>query len=162
MCYVIEEVEEMAIKVIAVRGSYERIEVKANAVITPGQLVEEMTTGNYRRHANAGQNAQRSFALTDTLQGKEIGDDYAANAQMQVGIFPRGRLVNALLADGQVTTLTSWLESNGDGDLRVHTADSAGAVEYPEAVVAKAKAVLDLSDSSGADPSSRRLLIEII
>ncbi len=152
----------MAVKLIAVKGDYIRKEVVANAAVTPGQLVEEMSTGNYRVHATAGQNAQRSFALTDTLQGNEIGDAYAANAQMQIGVFSKGCEVNALLADGQNAAINSWLESNGDGDLRVHTADSAGAVEYPEAIVGRATAALDLSGSSGADPSSRRLIIEIV
>lgn len=152
----------MAVKTIAVKGDFMQKEGKANAAVTPGQLVEQMSTGNYRRHATAGQNAQRSFALEDVLQGNEIGDDYVADAQMQIGIFGKGCHVNALLADGETAVINSWLESNGDGDLRVWTADSGGAVEFAEQIVARATAALDLSGSSGADPSSRRLIIETI
>ena len=139
-----------------------RGEGTANAAITPGQLIERMSTGNLRRHANAGQNAQRMFALENELVGDEMTVNYAANAIAQYGIFQAGDEVYALLADGETAVIGSWLESNGDGDLRVHTADSAGAVEYPEAIVGLAREALDMSDSSGADPASRRIRVEIV
>lgn len=152
----------MAYNTIILKGDPVRGEGKANAAITPGQLIERMSTGNLRRHAGAGQNAQRMFALEDELQGNEIGDNYAANAIAQYGIFSAGMEVYALLANGETAVIGSLLESNGDGDLRVHTADSAGAVEYPEAIVALAREALDMSGSSGEDPTSRRIRVEVI
>jgi len=139
-------------------------ELKATAVaITPGFLVERTSTaGQCQAHSNAGLNAVRMFALEDELQGKEISDNYAASAIIQVGIFNAGDEVYALLADGQTAAIGSFLESNGDGYLKVHVADSAGAVEYPEAIVGQALEALDMSGSSGVDPASQRLLIEII
>jgi len=138
-------------------------ELTATAVaITPGFLVERTSAGKVQAHSNAGQNAVRMFALEDVLQGKEISDNYAVSAIVQVGIFNAGDEVVALLADGENAAIGSFLESNGDGYLKVHAASSAGAVEYPEAIVGQSLVALDFSGSSGADPASQRLLIEIV
>lgn len=154
----------MAYKTITVMGEPVRKELTATAVaITPGFLVERTSTADQcQAHANAGQNAVRMFALEDENQGKEISDAYAVSALIQVGVFNAGDEVYALLADGQNAAIGSFLESNGDGYLKVHTADSAGIVEYPEAIVGQALEALDMSGSAGADPASQRLLIEII
>ena len=155
----------MAYKTIKVLWATPQLqqELIATAVaITPGFLVERTSGGTVQAHSNAGQNAQRMFALEDELQGKEIGDNYAVSALIQFGIFRAGDQVYALLADGENASIGSFLESNGDGYLKVHAASSAGAVEYPEAIVGQALAALDMSGSSGADPASQRLLIEIM
>lgn len=152
----------MAYNTIILNGDPFRGEGKANAAITPGQLIERMSTGNLRRHATAGQNAQRMFALEDELQGNEITVDYAANNIVQYGIFSGGSEVYALLAEGETAVIGSFLESDGAGDLRVHTTDSAGAVENVEGIVAQALEAVDLSGSSGADPATRRIRVEII
>jgi hypothetical protein len=76
-----------------------------------------------------------------------------------------------LLADGQNASVNSLLESNGDGDLKVHTAPAfdsdgtltAGGVSlYTRAVVARALEAVDLSSSSGADAATRRLRVDIM
>ena len=154
----------MAYKTITVMGEPVRKELTATAVaITPGFLVERTsTTGQCQAHANAGLNAVRMFALEDENQGKEISDAYAVSALIQVGIFNAGDEVYALLADGQNAAIGSFLESNGDGYLKVHAADSAGVVEYPEAIVGQALEALDMSGSAGEDPASQRILIEIM
>lgn len=154
----------MAYKTITIIGDPVRKELTATAVaITPGFLVERTSTaGQCQAHANAGQNAVRMFALEDDLQGKEIGDNYAVSVLIQVGIFNAGDEVYALLADGENAAIGSFLESNGDGYLKVHAASSAGAVEYPEAIVGQSLVALDFSGSSGVDPASQRLLIEIV
>lgn len=136
-------------------------EMVANAAITPGMLIEEMSTGKVRAHANAGQTALSMFALEDELQGGGIDDAYAANDQVQCWIAGRGDNVYALLADGETAVIGSFLESNGDGYLKVYAADSAGAVEYPNSIVGIALEALDLSSSSGAE-STYRLLIRVI
>ena len=139
-------------------------ELKATAVaITPGMLIERTSTADQcQAHSSAGQNAVRMFAIEDANQGKEISDNYAVSARIQVGIFNAGDEVVALLADGENAAIGSFLESNGDGYLKVHAASSAGAVEYPEAIVGQSLVALDFSGSSGADPASQRLLIEIV
>lgn len=153
----------MAYKTITLMGTPVRKEYTATAVaITPGFLLERTSSGTVQAHGNAGQNAVRMFALEDDIQGKEIGDNYVASTLIQCGVFNAGDEVYALLADGETAVIGSFLESNGDGYLKVHAASSAGAIEYPEAIVAQALAALDMSGSSGADPASQRIRIEIV
>jgi hypothetical protein len=102
------------------------------------------------------------FALEDELQGNEITVVYAANNIAQYGIFSAGSEVYSILSDGETAVIGSFLESNGDGDLRVNTGDSASATANAESLVGIAREALDLSGSSGADPASRRIRVEVI
>lgn len=141
-----------------------RLELIATAAtITPGHLIERASATTVRKHGSAGGNAMKMFAVEDDLQGKDITDVYAASARIQCMLAQRGDIVNALLANGQSAVAgTSYLESAGDGTLRVHAVGSAGVVEAPEAVVGLALETLDLSGSSGVDPASARILTEVI
>lgn len=152
----------MSSNTVIMKGEVTRGEGKANAAITPGQLIEWISSGNLQRHSVAGSNAQRMFALEDELQGNELTVDYATNSIVQYGVFHPGAEVWSLLSDGEAAVIGSFLESNGDGDLRVYLASSAGAVEYPASIVGIARETLDLSGSSGADPTSRRIRVEVI
>lgn len=164
----------MAIKTIKVSSKYGAIRsYVAYAAITPGHLVEVMTTGKVRVHANAGQNAQALFALEDDLQGAEIDTAYSASDEVSVLAALPGDRINALLANGENASIGSFLQSNGDGQLKVHTAtnfqtDSASPLEtstitfYAKAIVARAVVALNMSDSSGADPASQRFIVEVV
>lgn len=143
-------------KTITIKGDGVRKEAKCAGAITPGHLVElDSTSGDVSVHSTAGGNAARAFAVEDDLQGKEISDVYADNSQLLYVLFQNGDEVNALIADGETIVIGDFLESAGDGTLRKHDTDSAGAVEYPEAIVAVAMEAVDMSGSSGADPSGR-------
>lgn len=136
-------------------------EMVANAAITPGMLVEEMSTGKVRAHATAGGNAIPMFALEDELQGKAIAEAYAAADPVQVWIAQRGEQVYAILADGENVAIGDPLESNGDGTLKKHVADTesfesneAGSITvYPLQIVGFALEAVDLSGSSGEESS---------
>jgi len=151
----------MAYKRIIIKGEGVRNERVANAAITPGMLVELMSTGKVRAHANAGQPAQKSFAVEDDLQGNAISDAYAADALVQYDIMRPGDVVYAFLKNGENAVIGSLLESAGNGELQVYTADSAGIVEYPNSIVGQAIEAVDMSDSSAADPAGR-ILVEIL
>jgi hypothetical protein len=138
-----------------------REEFKSNGAITPGQLLEQDSAGDVKRHATAGGNQSRLFALEDYTWGKDIDDDYADNVQAQCIWARRGDVINALLADGQNVAIGDKAESAGDGDLQKHAADSGAAPVVPESIVGTFIEALDLSDSSGADPASRRVLVQI-
>jgi hypothetical protein len=136
-----------------------------SAAITPGMLVEESSTGTLAApfvqvHSVADGNAMPKFAIEDESQGKDIDDDYAINTKVQVRTANRGDWVYALLADGETAVIGSQLVSNGDGYLKVHVPDDSGSIQI-EAVVAKAKEAVDMSGSSGADPSGR-ITVEVI
>lgn len=141
-------------------------EAIANAVMTPGHLIELMSTGKVRVHANAAQNAVPMFAVEDDLQGKDITDAYAAAARVKYVIPRRGDVIYALLADGQSASIGDFLESAGDGTLQVHAADIAESAEaqtiYTMPIVAQAIEAVDMSGSSGADPTTARIKVRIV
>lgn len=134
-------------------------EYVANAAITPGHLIEVMSTGKVRAHATAGGNALPIFAMEDELQGNGIDDDYSALDPVQCWVALRGEQVYALLANGETAVIGSWLESAGDGTLRVHVpqVDSSADITtiLPNNIVGMALEAVDMSDSSAADPSGR-------
>ena len=137
-------------------------EYEANAAIMPGMLIELMSTGKVRAHATAQGNALPMFALEDELQGKSIDDAYAAADRVQCWVPVRGEQVYAILADGESVSIGDSLESNGDGYLRKHVADTgawegseAGSLTvYPNPIVGIALEAVDLSASSGASGES--------
>lgn len=131
----------------------------ANAAITPGHLVEVMTTNKLRVHASAGGNAQKAFALEDEGQGKTISDAYAANDLVRYVIAERGSEINAIIKDGQNIAIGDPLESAGDGTLQKHVPDvdlnhtgSADFTVYTNQIVAFALEAKDMSGSTDADP----------
>lgn len=130
-------------------------EYTATAVaITPGYLLEITSAGLIQAHSTSEGSALPMFAVEDELQGKEITDNYAISAKINVWITGRGDQVNALLADGETAVIGSKLASNGDGTLKVHVPDDSGSIQV-EAIVAEALEAVDMSDSSAADPTGR-------
>ena len=135
-------------------------EYVANAAITPGHLIELMSTGKVRVHATAGGDVLPMFALEDELQGKGITDAYAATDPVQCWVAVRGEEVYALLANAEIAVIGSFLVSNGDGTLKVYTADTVSSDEpaytdYANPIVGVALDAVDMSGSSGVDPSGR-------
>ena len=151
------------------------IEKVANAAITPGMLVEPMSTDKVRAHATAEGNAVPMFALEDELQGRDIDDGYAANDPVQIWIPQRGEEVLAILADGYDIDIGDFLASNGDGYLREHTTETEswdsndpGSVNvYPLQIIAQALEAIDTSGSSGVESSgalgyAKRIKVRIV
>lgn len=142
-------------------------EITAAGTIFPGMLVELTNADKVVAHNSAGENVLPMFALEDELQGKGIDDSYVADDQVQVWIPYRGDMVYAILADDENVAIGDFLESNGAGYLKKHEADSAGAVEYPQAIVGVALEALDLTGDSSTESSgplgmNKRILIRII
>jgi len=153
----------MAIKTIKVKncnnGCFEEYTATAVA-ITPGFLLELASATTVQAHSSsAGNVVPPMFALEDELQGNGITDAYAVSAKIQCWIPGRGDIVYALLANGQTASVGSFLESDGAGRLNVYAADVASSGEaqtiYPNPIVGVALEAVDMSDSSGADPTGR-------
>lgn len=154
----------MARKTITIKGDGVRYEAKGVAVITPGMLVELTSAAaeeSVQPHSTADGNAERSFAVEDDLQGKEIGDNYAINDRVQYNLWNSGDEVLAILNDGENVVRGDKLSSAGNGNLKKFVSDSAGAVEVPEPIVAVAMEAVDMSDSSAADPTGR-IIVRIL
>jgi len=137
-------------------------EYEAEAAIIPGELIELNSSGNVQVHSTAGGNSLHMFALEDELQGNGIDDAYAAGDRVQVWIPTRGDQVYAILADGNDVSIGDFLESNGSGELQLHTpdfmnyesADSDTTITaYTNQIVGVALEAVDTSGSSGEESS---------
>ena len=156
----------MAHKTITIMGDPIRKENLASGAITPGHLIERLAATTVRNHTTSGGNAQKMFALEDELQGKEIGEDYATGTRVMFGIFRAGDEVYARIANGQTVAYGNLLESNGDGELKVHVPqtleDSNPGSNYTQRIIGKALEALDLSGSSGEDPADNLCIVEVM
>jgi len=152
----------MAFKTINTKGDPVIGERKASAAITPGFLLELVSTDKVQKHATAGGSAYAMFALEDENQGKEISDAYTTDNVCLFGMFRVGDEVNALLANGENASIGSKLESNGDGYLRVVDSDVSVGDIGVQSIVCMALVALDMSGSSGVDPASQRIRCMII
>jgi hypothetical protein len=113
--------------------------------ITPGMLIEITSAGLVQKHSTGNGKALTMFALEDELQGRGIDVNYTVSTRVQCWLPGHGDMVYALLADGETAVIGSWLASNADGKLKVSTTNPIGqAVE-----------AVDMSGTSGADPSGR-------
>lgn len=144
---------------VIIRGDVVRREYKGNGAITPGQILEFDSSGDVLRHNSAGGNVTPLVALENDLQGDDLNDNYADNVQVQCAWLPTGTEFNGLLKEGQSAAIGDFLESDGAGDLQVHAADTATAQVLPNTIIAVALEAVDLSDSSGADPVTRRIRV---
>lgn len=130
------------------------VEYNAGEAITPGMLLELASDGDVDIQDAAGGVCSKMFALEDELQGKTIDTAYAAADPVQCWIATPGEEVLALLADGEDVAIGDILVADGTGKLKAATADSSAVIleEYPIAVALEA---IDMSGSSGADPTGR-------
>ena len=137
-------------------------EYQANAWITPGMLVEIMSTGKVRKHATASGNVVPVMvAIEDELQGKAIDENYAATDKVQV-ITPRtGDILLLLLADGQNVAIGDALESDGLGHVQKHTVESWNSADaqvansvYSRPIVGIALEAQNLSTLEGSESSA--------
>lgn len=148
----------MAIKTIMVKNiGMERMEGNAASAITPGMLIEEDSSSEFQAHSTSGGNCEPFFAIEDELRGKNISTAYTAANRVQAVYCRPGDVVYARIANGESVTINDFLESNGDGYLKTHTADVDSSAntgtQYIQAIVGKALESVDMSDSSSADPS---------
>lgn len=130
--------------VILKRYNNVQFEAIAHEAITPGSLVEVMSTGKIKNHATAQGNAIPYFVIEDAIMGKTIDDNVAQGDLARVMVAGRGDEVNAILATSQTIVVGDLLASAGDGTLEKFTAikcdseASAGAVTTPLQAVAMA------------------------
>ena len=130
-------------------------EYTAGGAITPGNLVELMSTGKIRRHSTAGAPAVKLFALEDELQGKNIDQDYATGTVVQCWWTVPGEEVYALLADAQTIAIGDFLCSDGAGRLTKCLDVSAKGTGAPEDIIAVALQAVDLSTEENSESSAK-------
>ena len=132
-------------------------EYDAGEAITPGMLITLAADGDVDKHAVAGGLCEKMFALEDELQGRTIDTDYDAADPVQCWIATPGEEVLAWLANDEDVAIGDKLVSNADGQLKEFTADVyvSSDVDTEEYVIAIALEAVDMSGSSGVDPTGR-------
>jgi hypothetical protein len=130
-------------------------EYTANAAITPGNLVELMSTGKIRKHSTAGAPAAKIFAIEDELQGKGIDTDYSAGSVVQCWWTVPGEEVYALLADSQNIAIGDFLVSDGAGRLTKCLDVSAKGTGAPEDIIGVALQAVNLSAEEDSESSAK-------
>jgi len=128
-------------KRIHLRGEPVFEEATAGGIIRPGMLVAQNAIGKVIPHSTAAAVAEKAFAVEDGLQGKTIDNSYASGDKAFFAICKPGDIVYALLAGGEIATRNEYLESNGDGMLKVGTT-------YPVAIALED---VDASDTASVD-----------
>lgn len=130
-------------------------EAVANAAITPGQVVELLSTGKVQKVAAAKGVAEKAVAIEDYLQGNSVDDDYSANDRVLYRVFGSGAEVYLILADGESVAIGDQLELALAGEVQALT--SAG-----ENVFAIATEAVDASDSAATAVNDRRIVCRIL
>ncbi len=157
----------MAYKTITLLGDGVRKEALTYGVCYPGMLLSRYSATQFQPHGVAGGSAQAMFAVEDDLQGNGIDTIYTVGTKILGVVFQPGDEVFALLAEGETAGVGAFVESSGDGYLRVATdPDSANAGQYNRNIVGLVLTALDLSQSSGIEGAETlaksRLHIEIM
>lgn len=144
---------------VLLRGEPFAFEREAAGVITPGNLIA-LGSGNTVTREGTGGGWCGWIAVENALAGDDLDHNYASGEVVQIHHCRPGDVVYALLADGQNAAIGDRLQPAASGELSEISGDSAAILEGQ--FVAIALEALDLSDSSGADPASRRIQVLIV
>jgi hypothetical protein len=111
-----------ASKAVVLQGvpTYNENGVASENGIIPGMLVQGVTT--IAKHNVAGGVAARTFALERDEMGDALDVAYVIGDVVKVGSFSPGDVVNAVVASGANIAAGSFVESAGNGAVRVYAA----------------------------------------
>lgn len=128
-------------------------DVPASEAITPGHLIERHDAGSgvskFRKHATAGGDTVPTFATEQSMLNLGVDDAYAADDLVEATIGAGGTLIWALIASGQDIEAGEFLESAGNGTLRVYAAGKK-----------LCQAVESVDNSAG--PVTARIRVEVL
>ena len=147
----------MAYKTILIKAHPEPVleEYKADAALTPGHLLEINSTNEVKKHATSGGKCYALIALENSQQGKSITDDYVLGEQVYCAWLRTGDEFFGILANGENVGQGDYLESNGDGTFKKLVADTSALSIKVGSLKFMANEAVDMSGSTGADPSGR-------
>ncbi len=112
---------------ILLKGRGVRKEATSAAAIQPGYLVELDSTGKVQKHSTAGGSASPSFAPENELLGKEITVAWPSGEQTTYETMsPGDEILAVLAASAAAIIIGDYLQSAGDGTLRIIPADVSG------------------------------------
>lgn len=149
----------MALATILLKGGGVNKEYDAGTAITPGYLVALAADGDVDPHGTAAANAQRMFALENELVGDGIDVDYAVGERVKCVVPTPGSEIYALVAaSASAIVIGDFLESAGDGTLRLAATDAATDTAQRVSIIAQA---IEAVDNSGGG-SEARIKVSVI
>ena len=107
-------------------------EDRANAAITPGQLIEFAANDRLQAHSSSGGYAARMFALECDFTGGTVTTAYASGDRVPYADCAAGTIVWAHLASGQNVARGDYLMSNAAGFLTARTSTNIGVAQADE------------------------------
>lgn len=145
----------MAVKTIILKPELGMVtgrdEELAVAAITPGHIIERVSTGKVQKQATGALNSPFTVAIENSLVGAEIDTAYAADEMVQFATLKPGDEAYCWLSDGQNVAIGDELEfSATDGEL---TARSAG--------ISKATALEAVNLSASANTAAGRISVMV-
>jgi len=146
----------MANRIVLV-GNGRNVEHTASAALTPGHLLELLSTNKVRKHSSAGGNAELMFAQEDALQGKDITDAYEADTPVNAYIGQPGDEIYAILKAGENVAIGDLLISGGDGTLIENGSEASGVTVKKIIAVALEAKNLSASGATAANLAVRLL-----
>lgn len=128
-------------------------DLAAGVAITPGMLIDVYAPSagvvKVRPHATAAGFCQKRVALNLSMLNKGVDDAYAIGDLVELGIGTNGSTFWMLIPSGQNISAGNFLESNGDGKLRVF---GSGSRLF--------QALEDKNNSAG--PGDARIRVEVV
>lgn len=143
----------MAIATILLKGNGVKVEFDAGTAITPGYLIQLSSDGDVDPHATAAANAVPMWAQENELVGNGIDDDYAVGESVKCIITQPGSEIYAkVAASAPAIVIGQYLESAGDGTVRLAVTDAATDDTQRASIVGMA---LEAVDNSGGGTEAR-------
>lgn len=147
---------------IVLKGDPLYKEAEANGTITPGHLIIRSAADLVIAHNSAGATCAKLFAVENDIAGDGITDNYAAGEVVRFVAPRQGDEIFAILADGENASVGSFLESNGNGELRVVDVDASFTAIAVGSVVGQCLEAVNASDSATTAVADRRIKIEVM
>ncbi len=107
-------------------GEYVHDEKLANAALSPGHLLERLSTDKVQKHATEGGYWNRTVAKENPLYAQSVDDAYAANDVVQIKVAQPGSRCALLLKAGVNYAIGDKLISDGAGRVKKLTAVTSG------------------------------------
>ena len=118
----------------------------AAAALSPGHLIEKTSADKYQKHSTAASNAVRCIAEEQAELNKGTTDAYAQNDLVKAyNLLPGEQAYFRVAAGASAIVIGNFLESAGDGTVRLLGTDAATDQAQRESVVARADEAVDNS-----------------
>lgn len=142
----------MAFNTIINVGDGIQYEAKAEAAITPGMLVEELSTGNIQKQATAKANVEYAVAIENYLIGEDIADDYATGDNVLYRIWGSGQAALLILKQGETVAIGDEVEAAGGGEVQLLTSAGTNPIGI-------ARNAVDANASTATPLVNRRVIV---